>query len=298
LAGVLGVAVLLALVFGNAVTRVFVLMGVVAALNGYWLGMVRVASLVAGMLLAMLLAVPLGRLMEGVVGSVSGVTGLAGRLVSVGVCGLLVATLMSFGVSLGVRRLTAERSGWRSYDKLLGAGLGVVEGGLLATLLIWAVLALEPMAARQLAVARASAGRVAPSDVARRVVAWAESARESQVGRAVGAVNPVGELRVMALVSSAQEVLDDPVLRERFLSHPSLEAVRERPAVKRTVELLLEEPRIVNFEDGVDAEELRRLMESERLLAILDETGVLDELVPIADDIESAIHAVRGTPSP
>lgn len=287
-AGVLGLFAVAALLFGNLVTRLFVVLVVLTTLNGYWLGAARVAASAVGFLVALLLAVPMGKLVEPLVSTLVGTTGLANRMLSIGICGAVQVMVVGVALSVLFARFLKRRPEWRRFDRLIGTGVGLVDGAIFGAFLIWAVLLLEPMAGRY----TGQSGRSDRADLLRRnVLTAAASVRQSAVGRAAGVVNPLKEMQMFALLNHAQTVLADPRAREVFVNHPTMQRIRERPAVRRTLELLANEPALVEFEDGLSDEELRDLLQSPRLLAILDETGLLRELAPISADIERALEA-------
>jgi hypothetical protein len=285
--GVLLVVALLALIFGNLVTRLFVGLVVLSMLNGYWLGASNLAAGIAGTLAALLFAVPVGRALEGWSSMLFGSTGLVNRVVSIAVGGVILGVVVGLALSVPVRRAVKSSVVWRRFDKLLGTGLGLLEGALLGTVLIWAAVSVEPMAARALAEGSRPERGVQASPSAEWVVTIAKAARNSAVGRAASVVNPLKELRVIDLLERVQTVLNDPVARELFVNHPAIQRIRHRPSVERTLALLSAEPQIPKLEDGISHEEVRSLLTSPRFLAILDETGLLGDLSPIANDVEA-----------
>lgn len=291
--GLLGVPLLAGLVFGNLATRLFVVVIVLSTVNGYWLGASRVAAGIGGMLVALLLAVPVGRLSEGLFAGLLGYGGLLNRLISIGACGVLLAGVVAVVLSIPIGRWLKFRPGLKRYDRLIGTSLGVVEGTLFAVLMLWAVLALEPLAARNLALAADPDTGVERSVVSAGVVRLAENARESAVGQAADLVNPLRGMRMITLFSQAQAVLSDPERRAAFLRHPAIERLRDHPALRRAAELLAQHPEIADLEDGVTPDELRRLMESAELLAILDETDLMAQLAPLAAELQAAIEATE-----
>ena len=291
--GVVGLLAVAMLPFGGFVTAAFLVIVGASVLNGRMLGAARVAAGVVGMLIAMLLAWPLGRALEGVFAAVCGTSGLINRMVSIGGSGVLVAALVGVGTSIPIRRYMKKRPDLQRYDRAIGTGLGTLEGVLFGVILIWGALAIEPLAARAIAQAADPEGRVKASPAARAVVAVARSARHSVVGRAAGVANPLKSMRVVTLLDDAQDVLSDPAKREALLNHPTFMALQERQSVKDTLERLAAEPGIVDLDDGIDEKEMRELIRNPRFLAILDETGLLSDMSALIDEAEAAISSVR-----
>jgi hypothetical protein len=248
------------------------------------------------MLLAVATALPVGRACEGLVGSVLGTSGLVNRMVSIAVCAMVLMAVIATLMSIPIGRWLKTRPKLKRYDRLLGAGFGIAEGALAALFVIWGALAIEPLAAGNVARAADPDSGVQRSRVAQLALSFATSARESVVGRVAAPVNPLRQMRALRLFERAEAVMSDPERREVFLNHPLMQQVRERPSVKRAAELLAADP-LVNLDDGLSDEEVRTLLTSPRLLEILDETHVLSELSPIADDIEQALTAAEKTPA-
>jgi hypothetical protein len=281
---------LLALAFGNLVTRLFTVLVLLTALNGYWLGATKSVASVGGMLIAMLLAVPLGTALEGIVGAIVGSGGLTNRMISIGAWAVIVTAVVTVILSLVVGRTLKKRQGWRRLDKLLGIGLGVLDGVILGVILLWVVFALEPMAAANLARARDGQHEVEPSSTAKAVVALASAAQKSTVGRAAEAANPLKNMRIIRLFADAQTVLNDPFRRELFLNDTRIQDMQRRPSVQKALELLSGGLPDVDLDDGLSSEELHVILASPEFLAVLDETGLLAELSPLAGEIEQALR--------
>jgi DNA-directed RNA polymerase subunit RPC12/RpoP len=298
---VLGLLVVLAgiaLVLGNLVTRLIVLLMLLTVINGYWLGAANVAAGIVGMVATAGLAVPVGRLFEGACARILGTTGLANRMASVAICGVILATIGAAAVSLVLTRVLKKWTAWKRVDRLVGAGLGLFEGALLGILLIWGILALEPMAAGNIAQAADPRSRVVVSPASSRIVALAKAAHDSTMGQVAGVVNPLRSMRMIGMLADAQIVLNDPQAREAFLHHPKMVAIHDRPAVRRALDLLAQEPLVESLKDGVSGSELRRLLDSPRLLAVLDETNLVAELAPVAEQIAEALADARESQPP
>ena len=112
---------------------------------------------------------------------------------------------------------------------------------------------------------------------------------------------PFDELRLMALIRKGLIVLTSPVARDAFVNHPAIRSLEQRPSVRQALDRLSadsEIKRIVESEAGITADDLRTILTSPTLLSILDETGLMTELSPIADDLEQAIDEALERVSP
>ena len=286
----LGLA-LFTFIFGDLVTRIFVVLIVLMTLHGYFFGAAKAVASMAAMMLAIPLAGAVGRLFEVPCSNIFGTTGLINRMVCIGVGGVAVMVIVGTILSILIGIWLKRRPGWRKADRGVGGVVGLLEGCLLGVLVIWAVLVIEPIAAQQLAHAEISSGVMRAGRGARWVVSAADAVHQSAVGRAAGHVNPLKEMRLLRIFGSAQTVLNDQVMRERFVNHPNMREIAELPAIKKAQELLLANSDIVNFEDGLTPDELQTLMRDPRLLKILDESGIFADMSSIGFKIEQAFEA-------
>lgn len=290
--GVLVVIAVVAMSLGDLVTGLFFLLVGLAALNGYWVGASRISAVFGGMFVAALLAVPLGKSLEGVFSAALGSTGLTNRMISIAVLAIIVVVVVAAILHVLIRQAVNKKPAWKRYDKLIGSGLGLLEGTLLGFLLIWTVLSLEPLARTSLVQTGDPENTPRANPVSQGIVAIAEVARESTVGQVADAVNPLDEMRLITLLEHGLIVLNDPRARDAFVRHPAIAGIKQRPSVQRALDMLTADPQInqiVESEDGISGEGLRAILDSPTLLAILDETKLVADLSPIADEIEHAI---------
>ncbi len=285
---------LAALWFGNPATKVFVLVFSLSVLNGYWLGAARVTSLLIGMLIAAMLAVPLGKMFEGAFGYLTGTDGLTNRMLSVGIMALVVTAAAAPGFHILIRLLLQEKLNAPAADKPLGAVLGSLQGTLLGFLVLWSILAIQPVAAT--AVAIGQSGEM-ENRAAVKFVELGDSVRRSLVGQVAETVNPMSDLRLLALLQKALRVLNDPAARERMARHEAIAAIKDLPSVRQAAKMIEADERlmaILTAEEGVSADELREILDSPTILKILDETSIAADVGPMTDRIEQAIDAAAG----
>lgn len=288
-AGALALGAIVAAIFGSFITALFLFITTFALINGFLLGASRIAAFFAGTFVAMLVAIPLGRAVESPIGSVFGASGLTARVLSitmVAVVVLLVATAVGQNI---IKRLTRDRPTIQRYDMLAGAALGGFEGALLSFMLMWVIFAIEPLANMSVAVSQGKR----PNPVSAAVVDGATTIRESALGRAAEAVNPLDELHMVKLFQDSLIVLNDPDARRRFLNSPEIQQIQQRQSVQQAVEMLRDDEAIravIESDSGISGADLRLIMNSPTLLRVIDETGVVADLRPIVDDLEQAMR--------
>jgi hypothetical protein len=284
--------ILLAAAFGSTITALFVALVAAAAVQGFSLGASRIAALLGGLFAAAMLAVPVGRVLEGAVGGLLGTTGLTNRLLSVVVVAALVTAVTALALNLLIRRWLGRHQRVRPYDRPIGAALGLCEGGLMGLMLIWAVLSMEPVALLGVTASRAGPG-APPNPVAERVIEMSGSMRRSAVGRAADGLNPLKDLRLFTIFQKAIVVLNDPGAREAFVQHHAIAGLRGRPTVERAMAMLGEDAHVTSIiegDEGITAAGLRALLDSPTVLRAFDETGIVEDLDPMADEIELALE--------
>ncbi|MBI1368565.1 MAG: hypothetical protein GC162_07905 [Planctomycetes bacterium] len=278
------------LLLGNLVTGLFFLFVLLAMINGYWFGASKVAAVFGGLIAAALLAAPLGRAFEGLTASILGTTGMTNRMISIALFAVVIVIGATALLQMGIGQWMKRKPHWRPFDRPLGACLGIFEGTLLGFLIIWSILSLEPIAAAGAAAAQEP--DAAPNPAAQAVVAIAHSAHESAVGQIASAVNPMRDIRVFSLFEKVLIVLNNPAARDAFANHPAVAAIQERPTVQKAMEMLKADPdlmAIIESKDGITGEGLRKILDSDTVLHIVDRTAIVAEISPMIDQIQQAV---------
>lgn len=291
-AGVVALALPLAL-FGSAPVKVVAVLVALCALQGLWRGAAEVAGVVVGMVLAMALAPSLGVLLEGLTGAVAGTTGLTNRAASVVAVGLgLILAGWVAGALLG-RRALRRWPRLRAWNHLGGGALGVAEGCLLALMLLWAPLAMEPIARMRLA-DDAQAGR-GPDPASDRVVRYAQAVRDSGVGALAESTNPLPALDLLRLAADFAAVARDRAALDHFVASDPMRTLQALDSVKEAMRRMEAAPelRTILDDDGVQAADVLALLASPTILAIMDETTILADIRPLAEPLAAAIVEAR-----
>jgi uncharacterized membrane protein required for colicin V production len=314
-------AIALAFAFGSPVTQVLVVVVTLTTFQGAAIGAAETAGLVVSLLLAALLAFPIGRLIEDAVGGALGVTGLMKRGAGVAIAAvavLLVGSLLFGFISRRVFR--KNRRGMT--DRSIGGALGLAEGVFLGLFALWALMAIEPVAQSRLASAQTSpsvpaetnpspsASPVPKADaappepttaadetsnaLARRVLAVTESARGSAFGRLAQTTNPFEETPVVRMADDYLVVVRDPDALAWFLESDAVRRFNETPSVRRAIETLQSDPEIrAAIQGGLDRGGLRSILDSDEVLRVLDETTVIEDIEPIIEDLRAALDEAK-----
>lgn len=290
-----------ALAFGGMVTRIFVAIVVLSTWQGLWRGAAEALGMLVGSVLALLLAPAIGRGLEGAIGGMLGTTGMLARVLSIGLVGVVIIAVVGIGGGQLIKRAIRERPAWKRWNSLSGAALGLVEGVILAMGLMWAVLALEPIAANQVAAAQdplsadETGARTRANPMAERLVKIAGDVHESSLGGLAETTNPIEGSRLLSIMQDFAAISRDPEAVRAFVDSDVMKQIAELPSIQRAKELIDQDPQLGSLAtaQGVNVSTIRLILESPTLLRILDETRVVEDVTPLAGRLEEAIRQAR-----
>ena len=284
---VLGLALIGSYLFGDGILFIFALFIALGIINGYLIGAAKIGALLGGLIAGTLVGIPAGKAMEGIFAGLLGSGGLLNRAISIGICSLLVFLLVTTALQVLIKRKLKKAERWKPYDRLVGAGLGLVEGVFLVCLAVWALLALEPLAAISLA----QTGEAKANPVSTWIVSSAQKTHDSAIGDLVDSTNPLSQSEFLTMLSDSMTVVNDPVTREKFLKHPAMKRVEDRPSVQEALKMLREDKQLCDtLENGETADILKAILTSQTLLRVLDETDIVTDLAPLSEEIQQAIQ--------
>jgi hypothetical protein len=295
-AGIVAGIALSALIFGDLVTKVAVSVVALSVLQGLWRGGSELAGIVLGLILAVPLAPLLGRGMERGIGSLSGTDGLTARFLAMGIGAVLVVAVVGGSLRYLGKRLMRQRPSWKRWDPLAGAALGLVEGGIVALILLWAPLALEPVARAQLGDldAEPTPGVAPPSPVAKAVVGLAERVHGSRLGSLAARTNPVEGSDLLSLAADFAAVSRDPEAMAFLTESPVMQKIEDLPSVQEAIQTFRNDPELAGmFDRGVTVENVRAALNSRRVLEVFDRSTILRDVAPLAPELAEAIREAK-----
>ncbi len=294
---VLGLGLFLATVAylgGSAPVALVLLVTFACAAQGLWRGGAEVIGLLAGTLAALVLAPPLGKALEGVIGGLIGSGGLQGRIISVAAVFVVVMLAVTIAASIAARRALRGRDAWRRWNHLAGGGLGLIEGVILGMAVLWVPLALEPIAQARLA----AAGELGEPEnpAARRLVDFAKAVRESPLGSLARETSPIAGSELLAMAEAYAAVSRDREALTFFLDQPVMKRLSELPSVRSALDRLKADPELREMfsqSSAVSAQTLLAIMQSPLVLDILDHSTIVKDLTPEVDAVAQALKAAR-----
>lgn len=308
-AGTVGVVTLASFAFGNSATKIAVACVGVLALLGLWRGAARIAPSLAGVIVGMLLAHPVGRLIEPIVERLTGTTGFLGRLTSVALAGLILSLVISVGLAWPIRRFVAKRATLRLADKFVGGALGAGEGLLVALAVFWGLQSLAPFVLPPTTYTPEWAGAMdgngstgtqttppsraqKPEGLAVVLAPLAQAARESVFAPLARLTSPIsGEM--MNIMEEFAAVSRSKPAMQHFLASEPLRKLGESELLMKSLAELKQEPDLVALvERGeVSPQALLAAMRNKRVLAMLDDPAIGTELKSHAGNISLALRA-------
>ena len=278
-----------AVAFGSTPTKIVACMMCLGLLQGLWRGASELVGLVAASMVALVLAPPVGRALEGAVGGVTGMGGVLNRMLAVGVVAVVVVAIGAGVIGVFARRALKARPVLARWNSLAGGALGLVEGVILGMAVLWTGLALEPIAAPQ------ADDPAESSTVAKGVKRFAENVRGSALGGFAQATNPIEGSRLLSLAGDFVAVSRDEAAMEFFMSTPVMQEIGSLPSVAAARDRVHNDPqlRALLEEEGVTTGTIRMILESPTVLAIFDETTVVRDLAPRGDALVRAIGEAK-----
>lgn len=264
--------------------------------QGFWRGAAEIAGLLIGTIAAMILAPGIGRATEGVLAGVLSTGGIAGRLLSTAIVFVLVCMIVWAVVSFIAKRIMKRRPEWKAWDRWLGGGLGMLEGLLLGMALLWIPLAIEPIAHGTLPPFE-SQGTEPPaqSSGAKRIVVFADLVKRSALGGIAQATNPADGSALLAFAEDFAVVSRNEAALTMFVRSAAMQSIQELPSVVEAKRRLEQDPELRELirGEGVPTDVLMRIMKSDAVLRVLDETTLLEDLSPRAAEIGAALSEAR-----
>lgn len=264
------------------------LIGVFAAL-GFVRGVARVAGLVVATFVAILIAPALGRGLEGLVASMTGTGGLRARLIAIMVAGLVVIVVVSVAVNFAMKAWVKRQPGVKRWDRWAGLGLGGLEGLLIALLVVWVPLTLEPVAK---AIVESGGG----DDTTRRILSAAEGVRGSALGGIATSTNPLAENDLMKLAGDFAVISRDQAKLERFMATDAMKRIQALPSINQAIDMIEKDPELRQLTEGgrgVSVQAIFKILDNPTVLKVLDQTTVVADLTPLAGDLQAAVKQTR-----
>ena len=296
-------AAVLVILTGSPFAKVGLGLVMLTTLYGFSNGGIRTGALLLALMISATAAFPLGRLLEGTVGDLFNLSGLARRGASIGVTALLVLIVASLLGDLVARRVAKKHLWGEGIDRTAGAIFGLCEGALLAAMLIWGAGALEPTAQDRLErheIARAS-GTLTPAmtlseRLSRSVLALTADTREHPVGAVVADANPIADTAAVQILDDFRRVSSNPAAMRVFTESDAMRRVREHPAVREIVGTLSRDPEIsAAIERGLDRRGIGTILQSDALLEAIDDSDAMHAIAPLMEDVRAALNEALDT---
>ncbi len=271
------------------------------ALQGLGWGGLQLIGMLAGSVLALALGGLIAPMLDGLVSSTLNTHGMQTRMISVLLAMLVITLAIAWPTGWYIRRQLHGLAPLARWNGWLGAGLGAAEGLLLGMAVLWTALALEPVARARLRVERGpdGGGGVASDQrtgVAGQVVRLAEAVRGSALGPIATNTSPLAGSELLALAEAFAAVSRSEKAMRTFLDHSAMREIESLPSVVDALARLKQDATLRPlFERGsaVSAETLLAIMQSDAVVAVLDEGSLVRDLSPRLIAIRATLDEAR-----
>ena len=301
-----GTIALAGLLLGSLPIKIACLLVGLTVLQGLWRGAAEIIGFVVGMGLALVAAPSLGRAFEPAVGAMTGAGGIMNRVLSVALVALLITETVGVAGSVLAKKFMKHKAHLKAYDKYAGAGLGLLEGSFLALMVLWVPMALAPVARMQVGGDRESTwdggvpsgeqrDRARAAGLAGEILDFADKTRASFIGGLVEATNPLPDARLLALAADFAAISQDEQALGELLASEPMAQLEALPSIQQAIEAIKSDPEVAGLVDegGVTTESVLGFFQSNTMLRILDTTTVVQDIAPLAPQLEQAVREAR-----
>ena len=290
----IGGVALLAILFGSLPIKIVAGVVALCTLQGLWRGASELIGIVVGMLLAVILCRPIGKVLEPAIASVTATGGLSSRLIATAIAALGVAALVAIVIGVVSKRVMKSRPQFQGVDKLAGGGLGLLEGSFLGLLVLWIPLAIEPLAVSQ--VQRTAEDPSLPRNpVAQAVADFAGEVRHSSLGGVAASSNPLEGAQLFSLTADFAAVVRHKPAFDHFLGSPVMTKIKDAPAVQDAIKRLEADPELGTMirNGNYGTEMVRAMLTSKALMEVFDSTTIVSDLTPLVGELQQALKEAR-----
>lgn len=306
LAGVIAISLTAGLVTGSLAAGVMFFIIGFFAFRGLSQGLSGGVATIIAFIIAALAGPPLGHLLEPVLAGTLGVTGLAGRGLSLGLGGMVVFLVASGVLRVAVRRALKGRQLVQKFDALAGTLAGGLIGLLVSFFCAWILLALAPpLPAGTSALAAGSATGQAedtedaptPNPALEAITRMANALRGTAIGAAAQATMPGDETRILALAGDFAFVARDPVARQHLMDSDVMQQIRNLPSATAAADRAKADPQLRHIiEDGaITPGDISLIAQSPTITEIVDHTNFVREVTPLLPQLEEAIRQAKAS---
>ena len=251
--------------------------------SGFKMGLCRISATVMALIAAVAFAPSLGMRFEGRFSEQFGTTGLTNRFLCVAAIGVVISLVVTILVTMIASHFLSQRRKLRWFNRFIGFAVGLVEGVLIAMLVLGALLSVQKW---QRGV------DIENNNTAKAVDQWASNTRQSAVGPFVRDYNPFERIEMLSQVGRVQDTvrrLSDPGNIQRLLNDPEITELRTDPALAAAIDEISRDPSIRDLiEQGqpLDRQTLMKLMNSPSVMRLADQPEFIERAQAIVKDME------------
>ncbi len=264
----------------------------IASFGGYRVGAVYILGSLASIAAAVELAPSIGRAQEFRFEQWFGTTGLTNRILSIGTVGVLISFVVSMLVISVAGLFFANRRRMEKTNRWLGFVIGGVQGIAVVLLFLGGLLVLEP-------IERQRADMRDPLDargqfVSKWILKITDRTHDSPLGPLIVAYNPftrIPQLNKVEEIQQSVQVLSDAEKIDRLIHHPSIERLKERPEIRRTIDRLNEDAqvqKILRSGHRIDRAAAMTLLSHPAVLELIDQPVFVEQAYKVIQETQTA----------
>lgn len=259
----------------------------VAGLWGYYLGAFRIVGL-WGSLLAAGWGAAHGAVWIGPhVAQAFATSPAVTRVVSFGVAGIVIAMFVSLAVRVFAWRLLKERPSLELGNRLIGFGIGGVQGVAAMLLLLNGVLMVEPQARERVKGPRQGTRDAVARAVAGRVVELANQTRRSTLAPYIVQYNPYERISHLKSLQRTVTAVSNPEKLQRAMKSSRVQQLRDRPEVRAALDSLAQDPtfrKLAESGQPIDQSSAMSLMNHPAVSKLLSQPDLVREFTSALQD--------------
>ncbi len=261
----------------------------IAGLWGFYVGALRLVGFVGGLAGVYAFASPVGLWLSPYIARGFDTSPGATRLISLVAASGAIFLLTTVAVSIFSNRLLRNRPQLEDANRLLGFGIGGLQGAAAVLLLLSGILVVEPHAKQRVNAAGKGDQNALARAVSKRVVDIAERTRRSTIGSFVVAYNPFEKLPQLKNLQSAVAVLSDPAKLQKAMRSRPAGRLRSKSEVRHAIESLAQDPQLRKLAESgkpLDKQTALSLLNHPGIAKLLEQPDLMRQLSEALSDLD------------
>lgn len=262
--------------------------------NGMRSGASGMIGMIVAMAMAVALAPSIGMRYEGEVAKWFGTGGLANRILSISLVGIIMTVVLSLIARQITRQWALRSPTFAQLNRLSGSILGFVQGATAVLLFLGGLVTIEALQRPN----SSPTHHPSPDSRSTLLVKLVHQTRSSRLGPWVEKYNPyerIPQLNHFAELKQSVSMIAEPTKIQRLLDHPEVQRLRNDAQTQQVMQELVGDPeisKILHSGKPIDAPAMVVLMNHPSVLKLIDQPGFLESASKV---LQEAREETRGT---